>query len=336
MSVWQYPWSRHGYELEDAREERKSKLQSQIDNINSEMDTELLLKWLDKFWGGNLYGLWPQLDGRSFEGRRSDPFWKREHGFACVHCGEDFPNLRDQFLVLGFGHLSLSQALRAFKRLPFGNTDDGVQLRREPTAGYMKICRGCLKDWHDLSDSEPQVGYVCRRCGHWILPLTSDEAAGDKLVMHHLSYEKNRAVPMHRSCHTIMHKAVGKSILKPMDDRPKQHKLTESEKQEWHAQVLLNAQKRIKAAEERRSLRQQTTAWKKEQELELSEAKMENLVANGWRRPYGRFQRFQEQETTALSVPVRCSKCGHDFEGKFRTTCPRCRTFFQRLLGEKV
>ena len=54
---------------------------------------------------------------------------------------------------------------------------------------------------------------VCRRCGKPI--------EGKDWVEHHLSYQENHTIPMHRSCHTALHQEIRRTdrrgFLRPVD-----------------------------------------------------------------------------------------------------------------------
>lgn len=53
---------------------------------------------------------------------------------------------------------------------------------------------------------------VCKQCGQPIAP--------EDRVMHHLSYEPETTIPMHRICHSTMHSSKSPSELKPTQSRP--------------------------------------------------------------------------------------------------------------------
>ena len=94
---------------------------------------------------------------------------------------------------------------------------------RGPIPYYERVCRDCANSQYDgytANETPPTTkqGEVCRRCGRWIL-------GPEDMVLHHLSYENDHAVPMHRSCHSALHQEINitqkDGLLKPRDARPK-------------------------------------------------------------------------------------------------------------------
>jgi len=112
------------------------------------------------------------------------------------------------------------------------------------------------------------------------------------VVLHHLSYEKGAVVPMCRSCHTALHKSEGFSILKPRDKRP------------------------IRTSPTASCLSCGTVVRRKE--------------AKYCRRCERKMLKDASRPTRLMPEMRACPKCGHQFDGRHRTTCPKCRTFFRQ------
>jgi len=158
---------------------------------------------------------------------------------------------------------------------------------------HRRVCKQCANHQYGI-DIPPTTkqGEVCRRCGRWML------GPEDDLVFHHLSYENDHMVPMHRSCHSALHQEIRRTqkdgLLKPRDPRPRDFK-------------RYCACGGVITVPGRQS------------------------CTKCWRDPEFRRKERRDRISFGLSgeYMVTCAKCSLKFNSLYRTTCPRCRSFFR-------
>jgi rubrerythrin len=120
--------------------------------------------------------------------------------------------------------------------------------------------------------------------------------AGKMLINHHLSYKRNETIAVCLSCHIKIHRSREPAfrVFAPEDTA------REAQQQRQHERA------------ERRLLRAQQT-------------KYERSLRQSLRYYGGPF----DTPPIEPSIWTVCARCGTQFEGRNRTTCPKCREFFR-------
>jgi predicted Zn-ribbon and HTH transcriptional regulator len=160
-------------------------------------------------------------------------------------------------------------------------------------------CLSCLDGNHPAYEQEnwnpppwgetAKEGIVCPVCGHWILLGRDDH------VSHHISYKENKTMTVHRGCNTRLHRSET-SPFKPVD------KPSPIEKR------VCSCGRRILAEDQTKCHVCREVVRVRGQRSDRS----------------GRMLR-----PVNPSLMVVCKNCGFKFEGRSRTTCPKCRAFFR-------
>lgn len=153
-------------------------------------------------------------------------------------------------------------------------------------------CVSCLNDNHPAYEQEiwnpppwgdrAKEGVICPVCGHWIL------LGRDDYVDHHISYEEDKTIIVHRGCNTRLHRSET-SPFKPVD------KPITKERRDC------SCGRKILAMD-------QTMCYRCRRVAKAETKRMRSL---------------------GPSLMVTCKKCGFRFEGRLRTSCPKCRKDFR-------
>ena len=170
-----------------------------------------------------------------------------------------------------------------------------------PQDMYFKTfsCLSCLNDHHPAYEQDnwnpppwgetAKEGLICPVCCHWILLGRDDH------VNHHISYEEDKTIIVHRGCNTRLHQSET-SPFKPVDKPiPKEKRVCSCGRR-----ILAKGQTMCCAC-----------------------------------RGIAKSRRQRSDQSGGMPGPVSpsllviCEKCGIMFEGKSRTSCPICRAFFR-------